>query len=198
MCTFKNLADLHIPAECENFPRINKNQNRKSLTHKAMATIKIRIVGIYFRKTVNIKKDAPITIKDVMDEYIRTSGGITEPEGLLYTKDAILNPEPGQGQFSLTGVAYNSSKPPATLSGRQPAPPAGIYSLFENYPPDAPVGLGWQSYVIGRDGKNRTATALGEGFKYFDATEVFDGEKIIWRMVGICRRPNFPAPTPVV
>jgi len=89
-----------------------------------MATIKIRIVGIYFRKTVNIKKDAPITIKDVMDEYIRTSGGITEPEGLLYTKDAILNPEPGQGQFSLTGVAYNSSKPPATLSG----PPAGTAS----------------------------------------------------------------------
>ena len=160
-----------------------------------MANIKLRIVGIYFHKDVTIDKKSKITIKDVLDEYIAIYGGINQPEGLMYVDEPIEHPsgKPDRGSRSLQGFAYNSTNPPKTLSGKPRDP--GVYSLFENYPKEGDVGLGWQSYVLDKNGRNKTETKVSEGFKYFDATEVKDEDTVIWRMVAIARRPNFPKPT---
>lgn len=164
--------------------------------------VTLRIVGLYFRKTVTIQ-DIPgkvVTIKDVIEAYIQQVGDSSKPEGLDYSFEPIQNVVPNYKEEaapprgeSLLGFAYHNSVPQPTLSGvlRE----IGIYSLFENYQAHPKVGLAWQSYVLDTNKQNRTATKIAEGFRYFNQTEVFDGETIVWRLVAICRAPNYPPVT---
>ena len=164
--------------------------------------IRLRIVGLYFNKLVTVPDtEDGVTIKDVIETYIQQSGGAYKPGGLDYyfeqigtlspKYDGTAAPPPGE---SLLGFIYNNPAP-ETLSGIKRE--GGIYSLFENYQDAIKVGLGWQSYVLEPSGKNRTATEINGKFRFFNQTKVNDGETIVWRLVAICRAPNFPVVTVV-
>jgi hypothetical protein len=93
-----------------------------------------------------------------------------------------------------------------TLGNQGPAEgrTAGIYTLSEDFEDELitgatrPVGLVWQYYVTSATGTNKSRTRVDRGFQAFGETtagvpnyNLADGDTITWRLVAICREPNF-------
>ena len=160
--------------------------------------VHLRIVGIYFKKTVLVpitgtRRD--VAVQDVLDAYVSENGQINQPGGLAYVTQTLSNPE----RLSILSFIYNFEGGVA-LSGinRQP----GLYSLTESSLDDNQVALGWQYYVIdGQTNVNKSKTRIGEGLMYFaerpTGYNLRDGDTVIWRLVTIARVPNFPDPLSV-
>ena len=183
----------------------------------ALITVTLRIVGIYFNEPVIIDDaPGPLTVKNVLDEYIRIHPDLSVAGGLEYIrfpfekdgKDFIKTFNynyPGiynyDGNDTLV-VATDPEKPTIVAPdghslGKQPRT-EGIYTLSEDFEDQfnsKKIGLVWQYYIISKDGINKSKTPVSRGFKPFGATPPIylleDGDVITWRLVGICREPNF-------
>jgi len=181
--------------------------------------VHLRIVGLFFSKTVQINNDRPISIKDVIDKYIKDNDffypvndpveanrGKAKPNGLAYTASSE---GPGLQPHSILSFTHNydgfyreKGKDDGcgrTIGGKKRL--EGTYRLQELALD--PIVVAWQSYLIdGTTHKNKTKTppglAIGSGtsqFTTFDIPLIGDqaikgGDTIIWRMVAIARRPN--------
>jgi hypothetical protein len=154
-----------------------------------MATITLRIVGLYFKKAFEVDLSTQPTIKDILDQYI-TNNPISQVGGIAYE----VNPEePDNGAFrpgTMRKLSHNFEGGPG-LSGH--VREAGIYSLEE-----AEINLGnvetylaWQYYVIDDATKrNISATTSPGGFESFQKFDRFEGNStIIWRLVAIAAGP---------
>ncbi|MEM6320410.1 MAG: hypothetical protein AAF960_22260 [Bacteroidota bacterium] len=152
--------------------------------------VRLRIVGIYFDKTVLVPlfTISPLTVKDVLDTYVQTNFDLNVTGGLSYITETLPT-----GQISLRSFIYNYAGG-SSLSGFNR--PAGLYSLTETSLDDNRVGLGWQYYVIdGNTNINKSRTAINGEFTYFGEAPDYtieNGDTIIWRLVTIARKPNFP------
>lgn len=176
--------------------------------------IKLRIVGLYFNKTVAIENKKGLNVKDVMDKYIHENP-LSVPGGLEYTRaTAYTVPE-----LVITTIKHNFSgdfdfEGDNDEAGTADGPSlgdvkreSGIYTLTEDledhFPKDEKgkgrAGLAWQYYVVAPSdevGKGivKSKTPVGRKFKRFDdATPDYtleDGDTIIWRLVAIARHPD--------
>ncbi len=188
-----------------------------------MATIHLRIVGLYFNAPVTIddaRIAAGISIKDVIDAYV-AAHPLNTPRGLAYT--IKLDPsEPGADPFeTLLSFSHNydgrydffgdgndmESGDGPTLSGSTRE--AGVYMLQENTIPGVTSGaLVWQYYLQGKDADGgfvpKSKTPVSRGFKSFAAVpedparRVADGDTIIWRLVALLFAPSVPGKAPRV
>ena len=175
--------------------------------------VKLRIVGLYFNETISIEDRVELTVRDVMDEYIRLNPNLSIPGGLEYVRYPELPMRDPSRDFVRT-ISYHFNgnynfdadrtgvvPPDGNSLGNRPRP-AGIYTLSEDledyFPNIHKAGLAWQYYVVSESGtvKSRTRVkrdfqSFGEvvttGFKY----NLSQGDTIIWRLVAIAREPNY-------
>lgn len=179
----------------------------------AAIKVKLRIVGLYFNKTVKILDSPTLTVRNVMDEYIRLNPNLAVPGGLEYTRYPQINPDGSIGDVDFVrAISYHHDGvfdfDGNNIKNLQPAGPdgtslgdnprrAGIYTLSEDLGDQftSPgVGLVWQYYVVGADGVVKSKTPSSRGFKSFGAIpdyNIEDKDTIIWRLVAIARKPNF-------
>lgn len=166
--------------------------------------VTLRIVGLFFNKKVIIPDEATNTVKDVMDAYRGTTRGKTsDPEGLTYAPNDSTNPN-----LTIKKISYNfngrydfEGDSPATgddvrsLAGRD-IPPR-VYSLSERKL-GTKSQLGWQYYVIDRNGNNKSKTLQAQGFTSFGDNSprktytIEDGDTIIWRLLAINNVYEYP------
>lgn len=172
----------------------------------AAIKVKLRIVGLYFNKTVKILDSPTLTVRNVMDEYIRLNPNLALPGGLEYTRypigsvdfvRAISFHHDGVYDFEGNNIRnLQPAGPDGTSLGDNNRLP-GIYTLSEDLEDEFTsrgVGLVWQYYVVGSNGTVKSKTPASRGFKSFGATpdyNIADGDTIIWRLVAIAREPNF-------
>ncbi|MBC8151547.1 MAG: hypothetical protein H7Z72_01415 [Bacteroidetes bacterium] len=175
--------------------------------------IKLRIVGLYFNKTVSIEKKDGLTVRDVLDEYISLNPDLSKPGGLEYSRFPRNIPTgtdflktftyhfEGDYDFNGNNVITEPSDGPSLGNIKRKE---GIYTLSEDFEDsfaDKTVGLIWQYYVVApetKDGRGvvKSRTPESRKFNAFgDNTNpgytLEDGDTIIWRLVAIVRAPNF-------
>jgi hypothetical protein len=128
-----------------------------------------------------------------MDAYRGTTRRrISDPEGLTYTIEQdntikrISYNFNGKYDFEGDSPANGNGK---TLAGRDI--PAGVYSLSERKL-GTKSQLGWQYYVLDKNGKNKSRTKQAQGFTPFGENPtnytIEAGDTIIWRLIAI----NYP------
>ena len=153
-----------------------------------MATITLRIVGLYFKKDLQVDLSTQPTIKDILDQYI-ANNPISQVGGLAYE----VNPANQYGGEFTPGTMQKLSHnfeggPGLSRTERK----AGIYSLTEA---DVAVGnvvtyLAWQYYVIDNATQRNISATTTEGFESFQKFDHFEGDStIIWRLVVIAANP---------
>jgi hypothetical protein len=157
----------------------------------AKITVKLRIVGLYFNEPVEITDRPGLTVKDVMDEYIRlnpnlhVAGGLEYHVGKKYGNMETIAYN-FNGRYNFNGV-QNPRTSGKTLKGEHRSP--GIYRLSETLLSTPQVELGWQYYVMSARGKNKSKTKSSGGFKNFNDPNpdynIQNGDTIIWRLVAI-------------
>jgi hypothetical protein len=167
----------------------------------AQIKVELRIVGLFFSKTVELDDTMPLSVKDVIDAYVKNFP-IDKLNGLSYRFSAET---PDEKKFTMLSFTHNYdggyeekglSKDGLTIGGK--LRPAGLYELQELSLD--PIVVAWQYYVIdGTSKENKTKTLPGEEFTGFatkltDAQAIKDGDTVIWRMVAIVRRPNVQRP----
>ncbi|QQO52506.1 MAG: hypothetical protein N838_03085 [Thiohalocapsa sp. PB-PSB1] len=147
-----------------------------------MARITLEIVGIYFSSTQNIAIDPanPPTVAEVMNEFIDIVGTSNQVGGFDYMTSPSSNP--------MFMIQHNYPGG-VTRSGNRRV--AGLYSLQETSSEDGKIAYAWQYYIVDATGARVSRTNPGEGFSSFQqARFAFDDDwRIIWRLVGIVRRP---------
>jgi hypothetical protein len=173
----------------------------------AMINVKLRIVGLYFNATVRVEDNPNLTVRDVMDEYIRMNPNLAVPGGLEYGRFPIGTTDfvtrltyhyPGKYDFDGNNVLVPQ---PVGVDGPtlgKKDRPAGIYTLGENLEDqllDKKAGLVWQYYVVSPGGVVKSKTPASRGFQGFGVTppsyNFENNDTIIWRLVAIAREPNF-------
>jgi hypothetical protein len=172
--------------------------------------VRLRIVGLYFNTTVKINDNINLTVRDVMDEYIRLNPNISVVGGLEY----VRYPKTGGSDDFVRTLTYhfggkydfngdgdtNDAVDGKSLGNKTIA--KGIYTLSEDLEDGIPgyqagnkVGLAWQYYVVGANGKVKSATPASRQFSSFGKVspdyDIEDGDTIIWRLVAIARKPNY-------
>jgi hypothetical protein len=167
--------------------------------------VKLRIVGLYFNEPVTITDRIGLTVKDVMDEYIRLHDDINTPGGLKYHTYISSRGTENIGTiiYHFNGI-YNFdgnntlSTPPDGRSLGDKDRLDGIYQLSENLeeslPDHSKTGLAWQYYVVSPGGKVKSKTGAARSFKSFGEAPDYNiqpDDTIIWRLVAIAREPNF-------
>lgn len=177
----------------------------------ALINVKLRIVGLYFNATVRIDDTTPnLTVRSVLDEYIRLNPNLALPGGLEYSRFPIGNTDfvtrftyhyPGEYDYNGNNVLVLQpvGVDGPTLGNQER--PAGIYTLaeeFEDQLADNKIGLVWQYYVVAptaAGGLVKSRTPANRGFQGFGVPPVgytiAEGDTIIWRLVAIAREPNF-------
>lgn len=89
-----------------------------------------------------------------------------------------------------------------TLGNQGPAQgrTEGIYTLSEDFEDELvsgatrPVGLVWQYYITESNQKSKSKTPISRGFQAFGENPNYsleNGDTITWRLVAICREPNY-------
>lgn len=178
--------------------------------------ITLRIVGLYFNKPVYFDDLTGVTVRDVLDEYIRLNPDLSKPGGLEYSRFPRNKPTGTdflktftyhfEGDYDYNGdgiIVPQPGGPDGTSLGNKKRD-EGIYTLsedFEDNLADKTVGLIWQYYVVApetKDGRGvvKSRTPESRKFNAFgDNTSpgytLEDGDTIIWRLIAIVRSPNF-------
>ncbi|MGK7895075.1 MAG: hypothetical protein AB4372_16000 [Xenococcus sp. (in: cyanobacteria)] len=150
--------------------------------------VRLQVVGLYLNEevTVTVPDGQNIRVIDVMNNYRDANPDPTKPGYFHFTdlpaRDNPLRRSPNFMQHRPTKVVL--AKP--TKGGRTLQD--GVYELKEEEL-DQTV-LAFQYYVIGTDGKNKSA---GNGFTYYDDPNppyvIENDDTIIWRLVGIAFSP---------
>ncbi len=180
-----------------------------------LINVRLRIVGLYFNETVSIEDRPDLTVRDVMDEYIRLHPNLSVPGGLEYVRyPDVAIPLKARDYVRTISYHFNSvynfnaddsgAVPPDGNSLGNRLRTAGIYTLSEdledNFPDINKVGLAWQYYVVSKGGVVKSRTREERDFQAFGELEVpinkpkydfKDGDTIIWRLVAIAREPNY-------
>lgn len=170
----------------------------------ALINVRVRIVGLYFNQPVSIEDNPNLTVRDVLDEYIRLNPNLAVPGGLEYTRFPIGTTDSVTTLTYHYGGVYNFdgnnvlTDPPDGPSLGNIDRPAGLYTLSERFEDDFTtlgVGLVWQYYVVSALGLVKSRTPASRGFQGFGQTppmyNLANGDTIIWRLVAIARTPNF-------
>jgi hypothetical protein len=171
----------------------------------AFINVKLRIVGLYFNKMVRINDVPNLTVRDVLDEYIRLNPNLAVPDGLEYSRYPVGPTDSVKtfthhfsGSYDFNGNNVITTPPDGPTLGNN-SRPAGIYTLSEDLEDqfsDTKVGLVWQYYVVSPTGIVKSRTPSSRGFQLFGITppsyNLGDGDTIFWRLVAIARAPNFP------
>ena len=186
----------------------------------ALIKVKLRIVGLYFNHTVQIEDVPSLTVRDVLDEYIRLNPNLAVPGGLEYQRFPVFgNPNDFvttfvyhfNGNYDFDGnntIIMQPIGPDGNSLGDNKRP-AGIYKLAESFEDDGliakGVGLVWQYYVVSATGLVKSATPVTRKFQGFGEKKLelipappivrpqydfTNGDKIIWRLVAIARQPS--------
>lgn len=180
--------------------------------------VKLRIVGLYFNETVTIADRPGLTVRDVLDKYVSEHPDISVVGGLEYIRFPFpRNNKDFVKTFNYHfGGIYNYdannrldvAPPPSLPTPAAPDGPslgnqvrtAGIYTLSEDFEDELisgatrPVGLVWQYYITDIDQKSKSKTPINRGFQAFGEAATYDlkdGDTITWRLVAICREPNY-------
>ena len=187
----------------------------------ALINVKLRIVGLYFNETVRINDKLGLTVRDVLDKYISEHPDLSVEGGLEYIRFPFpgSNKDFVKTFTYHYGGIYNfdannrlevapppslptSAAPDGPTLGKQDRP-EGIYTLSEDFEEELAsgatrsVGLVWQYYVTDINGKHKSKTPVSRGFQAFGeipaATnyDLANGDTITWRLVAICREPNY-------
>lgn len=136
--------------------------------------IKLSIVGFYFGIEVNVPKGS--TISDVMIAAVEKSRGTD--------KEFTYSPTP-YGSLSNVTVIHKTE---AESRNSKRTYPKGVYS----YTDDANYGnpsLVWQYYIFNKNDERREDRGSEIPYEK-NKTKLHDGDKIIWRLVGICTGPT--------
>jgi hypothetical protein len=167
-----------------------------------MATITLRIVGLYFSKDVEVDLTTRPTIKAILDDYI-TKFPISVPGGLEYDVNPAANAPGGFTPGSLKRMSHNfdgsylpSKDNPNGLSLLGIKRQAGIYSLeeIEVVAGGVEYYLSWQYYVTDtQTGVLLSKTKPGAGFATFDTFVVCKPCTITFRLLVIPSGPSIPA-----
>jgi hypothetical protein len=172
----------------------------------AIINVRLRIVGLYFNETIQINDNPNLTVRDVMDEYIRLNPNLAVPGGLEYVRYPVGTNDfvrafsyHYDGSYNYNGDALDTTPPDGlTLGGVNR--PSGIYTLSEDLEDDfrdTKVGLVWQYYVVGNNGNGtvKSRTPASRGFQSVGQTppsyNIQNKDAIIWRLVAIAREPNY-------
>jgi len=160
----------------------------------AMIEVTLRVVGIFFNRTIKFEGGDQPKIKNLLEEarrqfpieetngfdYDATSGGV-RPSSLIYFSHNF------SGLYDYNADGSISPGEGKTLSGKTRSP--GLYKLQEQDIEGG--GLGWQSYII-RDGQLASKTLVAGGFVYFSEQNILGGDEVIWRLVAIGKRRVLP------
>jgi hypothetical protein len=152
-------------------------------------TVQLRVVGIYFNTPITFESANP-TIASLMYEASKQLP-IDLPGGFAYTSTLSTDPSVVSvshnysGRFDFDGNG-SSSDPVDGPTLRGITLPAGIYELKEQSIADGLVG--WQYYVV-RDNQVVSTTPASRGFLSYAKFLLQDGDKVIWRLVGIAKAP---------
>lgn len=158
-----------------------------------MAKVTLRIVGLFFNEEVNIALSPNLTVRNVVDEYIRLNPILANAGGLEYELETDTTVKSFtynfNGKFNYKGINPVTGRT-TSLGGKTRA--AGIYTLSESLTREfttANVFLTWQYYVVSRRGKVKSKTPVNRGFKPWGKVPpdytIADGDTIIWRLVAI-------------
>jgi hypothetical protein len=170
-----------------------------------MATIDIRVVGIYMNESVTLNLTSSTTVKDVLQEYAMNNP-IGQPRGFQFQDDTPRNPNAPSGALSPTHFSYHVPNDPNVLNtkgGRTIMP--GQYSLSEPSNFQNPVFNPFQAfqYYVLEDVNGGTMNkSRGGGFDYYNEQTtnytLKDGDTIVWRQVSIKLQPDFRLPLHVI
>ena len=166
-----------------------------------MAKINLRIVGLYFNEEVNIPLKKGLTVKDVVDEYIKDKGNSSVVGGLSYTPNpyttgssVISFTHNFSGSFNYDGLPGISLVDGPTLGKRKRK--AGVYTLSEETLKtelaEEKIFLTWQYYVVSKGGKVKSKTPSSRKFTRWGNPPDYkfkDGDSVIWRLVAVYDAP---------
>ncbi len=172
--------------------------------------VRLRIVGLYFNETVTINNKRNLTVRDVLDKYIKENPDLSVPGGLEYIRFPLVRNGEDYvktfnyhfgGDYNYDGDTPNVTVDNGTTIGNNRRDP-GIYSLSEDLEDEFStpnIGLVWQYYVVADngDGVVKSKTPPTRGFTPFGADpdyDIEDGDVIIWRLVAIARKPAYTVP----
>lgn len=154
-----------------------------------MATVTLRIVGLFFNETFEMELTNTTTVRDVVDACIALH------PGLSYTPE-IARPSP----FSFTNILngkYNygkgARKNDSGKSLGNNKVKAGTFTLAEME--SEHFDLAWQYYVVSNRGKVKSKTPPTRKFTTWDATpdyRITANDTIIWRLVAIANATIYP------
>ncbi len=199
---------------------VNIILNNLTTNKMALINVRLRIVGLYFNHTVRIEDARGLTVRDVLDEYIRLNPNLAVPGGLEYQRFPVL----GNNNDFVTAFVYHFSGnydfdgnnvilmqptgPDGTSLGDNERR-EGIYKLAESFEDDGLLargaGLVWQYYVVSAAGVVKSATPVTRKFQGFGEKKLeplpvppvvrpqydfVNGDTIIWRLVAIARQPS--------
>lgn len=173
----------------------------------ANVNVTLDVTGFFFSKQVNVDENS--TIKEVMIRVVEESAGtdaeftfsphITAAGEFCRMISIHFKEKPKTRQFSQDG---NPFEPPNLRMG--------VYE-FDDYAQsnqEANPQLAWQYYVVGQDGKGelrsgevdgrRTVVPFSKSNMGVGAVpKLKEGDRIFWRLVGICVGPTRSAPASV-
>jgi hypothetical protein len=166
-----------------------------------MATINIRIIGIYMDESVNLSLSSSTTVKDVLSKY-ESNNPIGQPGGLQVQDSAPRNPNAPSNALSPSSFCYHVPSQRTTKGGRTIMP--GHYTLSEpkNINPTFEPFQAFQYYVLEDVNGGTMNKSRGGGFTYYNQTtsnyNIEDGDTILWRQVSIKLHPDFRFPTHLI
>lgn len=159
-----------------------------------MATVNIRIIGIYMNESVSISLNSNTTVKDVLAKYA-SNNPIGQPGGFQFQDDTPRNPNVPSGALSPSSFSYHVPNQKTTKGGRTIMP--GQYTLSEpnNINPTFEAFQAFQYYVLEDVNGGTMNKSRGGGFTYYNQTtnnyDIEDGNTILWRQVSIKLQPDF-------
>ena len=159
-----------------------------------MATVTLRIVGLFFNETFEMPISEITTVKDVVDEYIRQKPGTLSyiPQTDKPSPFSFTNNVKEKYNFDgLGGPAGDSGK---SLGNKEIKP--GTFTLAEaEYDT---FELAWQYYVVSKRGTVKSKTPKTRKFTTWGATppnyRIVEDDKIIWRLVAIANATEYHKP----
>ena len=153
-----------------------------------MATVTLRIVGLFFNETFKMELTNATTVKNVVDACIVLNSGlsyvpeISRPSPFSFTN--ILNGKYNYGK----GARDNDSG--KSLGNNKVK--TGTFTLAEIE--SEHFDLAWQYYVVSSRGKVKSKTPPTRKFTTWDATpnyRIVEGDTIIWRLVAIANATKY-------
>ena len=171
--------------------------------------IKLRIVGLYFNETIRIENVPTLTVKNIIDKYVKANPLLDTVGGLDYETFTPTGGDPFISAFIYNfGGSYNfdgDRTSTGAVDGKSLgniARKAGIYKLAEDFQESfinaetKNVGLVWQYYVSDINEKVKSKTPVSRKFNSFAIAPLptewsfAEGDTVTWRLVAIAREPN--------